>query len=88
MVPTLPWLRATYLHREQQARFLHEVALAALHAAASSGRDGLGAMVEADAAVRVTADAAALHSHADAAASHSHAGASAEETAQLLQQNV
>ena len=79
VVPTLPWLRATYLHREQQQRFLHEVALAALHAAASAGRDGIAALVEADAAVRVTADAAAPHSHA---------GASAEETAQLLQQNV
>jgi len=68
VIPTLPWLRATYLHRSQQQRFLHEVALAALHAAASAGSEGLGAMAEADAAVRVTADAAALQ-HNDGHAS-------------------
>ncbi len=55
IVPTLPWLRATYLHRSQQSRFLHEVALAALHAATSAGRAGREAMAEAEAAVLVAA---------------------------------
>jgi hypothetical protein len=56
VVPTLPWLRATYLHRSQQSRFLHEVALAALHAAASAGERGRDAMAEAEAAVLAAAD--------------------------------
>jgi hypothetical protein len=56
-VPTLPWLRATYLHRSQQARFLHEVALAALHAASAAGTEAQDAAAEAEAAVLVTADA-------------------------------
>jgi hypothetical protein len=54
-VPTLPWLRATYLHREQQAQFLHEVALAALHSATSAGGEGQEAAAEAEAAVLATA---------------------------------
>ncbi len=64
IVPTLPWLRATYLHRSQQPRFLHEVALAALHAATAAGAAGLHAAVEAEAAVLVTAES----HHARAAA--------------------
>ncbi len=61
IVPTLPWLRAAYLHREQQSRFLHEVALAALHAATSARREGYEAMLEAEAAVLVTANAGQAH---------------------------
>ena len=57
IIPTLPWLRAVYLHREQQSHLLHEVALAALHAATSAGRAGHEAMAEAAAAVLVTAAA-------------------------------
>ncbi len=56
-MPTLPWLRATYLHREQQARFLHEVALAAFHSATSAGGEGQEAVAEAEAAVLATAGA-------------------------------
>ena len=58
-MPTLPWLRAVYVHREQQARFLHEVALAALHAATLAGAEGQEAVAEAEAAVLATAGSGA-----------------------------
>ncbi len=67
-MPTLPWLRATYLHREQQAQLLHEVALAALHSATSAGAEGYEAMVEAEAAVRVTASGEAADREAESIA--------------------